>query len=108
MLIAEFLCSDSRDVSERRSRTENDPSLYYSLSMRLGIDLGTTRTLVAMVDRGNYPVVTFENPDGDFQEWFPSLLAIRGAERCYGFDAVLRMSEPDWTIHRSFKRHLGS
>ena len=28
--------------------------------MRLGIDFGTTRIVVAAVDRGNYPVVSFE------------------------------------------------
>src|SRR5262245_16808301 len=76
--------------------------------MRLGIDFGTTRTLAAVVDRGNYPIATFENADGDFQEWFPSLIAIRGAERCYGLDAVSKTNEPDWTIHRSFKRSFGA
>src|SRR5579863_2493348 len=34
------------------------------LGMRLGIDFGTTRTVVAAVDRGNYPVITFEAGDG--------------------------------------------
>src|SRR5215468_9512668 len=76
--------------------------------MRLGIDLGTTRTIVAVADRGNYPVVTFENDEGDFQEWYPSLVAIRGNERRYGFDAVALIEQPDWTIHRSFKRLLDS
>jgi len=74
--------------------------------MRVGIDLGTTRTLVAAVDRGNYPVVSFENNEGDFQDWYPSLIAMRGDERRYGFDAEALMDDPDWTIHRSFKRHL--
>ena len=27
--------------------------------MKLGIDFGTTHTVVAVVDRGNYPVVSF-------------------------------------------------
>jgi molecular chaperone DnaK (HSP70) len=76
--------------------------------MRLGIDLGTTRTIVAVADRGNYPVVTFENAEGDFQEWYPCLVAIRGNERRYGFDAVALAEHPDWTIHRSFKRLLDS
>ena len=76
--------------------------------MRLGIDLGTTRTIVAVADRGNYPVVTFENDEGDFQEWYPSLVAICGEERRYGFDAVSLMQDPDWTIHRSFKRLLAN
>jgi molecular chaperone DnaK (HSP70) len=76
--------------------------------MRLGIDLGTTRTIVAVADRGNYPIVNFENVEGDFQEWYPSLLAIRDGERRYGFDAVEVMEDPEWTIHRSFKRLLSS
>jgi molecular chaperone DnaK (HSP70) len=76
--------------------------------MRLGIDFGTTRTIVAVADRGNYPVVTFENAEGDFQEWYPCLVAIRGNERVYGFDAITRAEQPGWTIHRSFKRLLDS
>ena len=31
--------------------------------MRLGVDFGTTHTVVAIVDRGNYPVVAFEGGD---------------------------------------------
>src|SRR5437870_2496368 len=76
--------------------------------MQLGIDLGTTRTIVAVADRGNYPVVTFENAEGDFQEWYPSLVAIRGEERRYGFEAAALTEDRDWTIHRSFKRLLAS
>lgn len=74
--------------------------------MRLGIDFGTTRTLAAIVDRGNYPIVTFENLEGEFQEWFPSLLAVRGSERVYGFEALEKQASPEWTLHRSFKRLL--
>jgi molecular chaperone DnaK (HSP70) len=29
--------------------------------IRIGIDFGTTRTLVASVEKGNYPLVTFEH-----------------------------------------------
>ena len=45
--------------------------------MRLGIDFGTTRIIVAFVDRGNYPVVSFEAPDGTAREWFPPLVAVK-------------------------------
>src|SRR6266571_479904 len=76
--------------------------------MQLGIDLGTTRTIVAIADRGNYPVVTFENAQGDFQEWYPSLVATRDDERRYGFDAAAVADDRDWTFHRSFKRLLAS
>jgi len=43
--------------------------------MRLGIDLGTTRTLVAVEDRGNYPVIGFTSPDGDVLEHYPTVTA---------------------------------
>jgi molecular chaperone DnaK (HSP70) len=76
--------------------------------MRFGIDLGTTRTVVAVADRGNYPIITFENNEGDFQEWYPSVVAIRNDERRYGFDALALTLDPNWTIHRSFKRLLAS
>jgi molecular chaperone DnaK (HSP70) len=76
--------------------------------MRLGIDFGTTRTIVAVADRGNYPVVTFENAEGDFQEWYPCLVAMRDGERRYGFDAIALTQSPGWTVHRSFKRLLDS
>src|SRR5260370_34384876 len=74
--------------------------------MRLGIDFGTTRTVVAAVDRGNYPVVSFEAPDGAAMDWFPSLVAQRGTERLYGWNAWSRQQEADWTIVRSVKRVL--
>src|SRR5215813_6816777 len=76
--------------------------------MRLGIDFGTTRTIVAVADRGNYPVVSFENNHGDSQEWVPSLIAIRGNERRYGFDAAAVTQDPEWMFYRSFKRFLSS
>lgn len=74
--------------------------------MRVGIDFGTTRTVVAAVDRGNYPVLSFEAPDGSVHDWFPSLVAIRGERRLYGWEAWMRQQEPDWTVVRSLKRVL--
>lgn len=74
--------------------------------MRLGIDFGTTRVVVAAADRGNYPVVQFEAPDGGARDWFPPLVAARGDERRYGWDAWLLQAEPGWTIVRSLKRIL--
>lgn len=74
--------------------------------MRLGIDFGTTRIVAAAVDRGNYPVVTFEDADGSSREWFPPLIAARGNERVYGWQAWAAQDEPGWTIVRSIKRVL--
>ena len=74
--------------------------------MRLGIDFGTTRTVVAAVDRGNYPIFPFEHPDGGSVDWFPSLVAVKGAERVYGWQAWACQQYPGWTILRSLKRLL--
>ena len=71
--------------------------------VRLGIDFGTTHTVVALVDRGNTPVVSFEG--GDF---VPSLVALEEAtgERRYGWEAFAVRHEPGWTVIRSLKRLL--
>ena len=74
--------------------------------VRLGIDFGTTRTVVAAVDRGNYPLLSFESPDGAHVDWYPSLVAVRGNERRYGWQAWACQQDPDWTIIRSLKRVL--
>jgi molecular chaperone DnaK (HSP70) len=73
--------------------------------MKLGIDFGTTRIVVAEVDRGNYPLVPFETSEATY-EWFPPLVALRGAERCYGWDAWHAQADPSWTVLRSLKRYL--
>ena len=74
--------------------------------MRLGIDFGTTRTVVAAVDRGNYPILPFEHPDGATVDWFPSLVAIKGDQRAYGWEAWACQQQSGWTILRSLKRLL--
>src|SRR5713226_9551668 len=71
--------------------------------MRLGIDFGTTHTVAAIVDRGNYPVVSYEWGDA-----VPSLVAVRdgdGALRL-GQDALAVVDDPGWTVLRSIKRLL--
>src|SRR5580698_4907319 len=72
--------------------------------MKLGVDFGTTRTVVAQADRGNYPVVSFFDERGDAHDWFPSVVAERGGELFFGFEA-LAMGEAA-TVVRSFKRLL--
>ncbi len=76
--------------------------------MKLGIDFGTTRIVVAYADRGNYPVVVFDTPDGNSEEWLPPLVAVRGADRVYGWEAWAAQEQPGWTIVRSLKRALES
>jgi actin-like ATPase involved in cell morphogenesis len=74
--------------------------------MKLGVDFGTTRIVVASADRGNFPLVSFEAPDGSTPDWFPSLVAVNGAKRRYGWDAWSAQSDEDWTVLRSVKRLL--
>ncbi len=74
--------------------------------MQLGIDFGTTRTVVACVDRGNYPVVDFVDPAGDSVPWIPSVVAARGSELRYGFDALAVADDPSFALLPSFKRLL--
>jgi molecular chaperone DnaK (HSP70) len=76
--------------------------------VRLGIDFGTTRTVVAACDRGNYPVISFNTPRGESAEFFPSLIAEKDGELCFGFEAQERRGEPGWTLCPSFKRWLSS
>jgi molecular chaperone DnaK len=74
--------------------------------MKLGVDFGTNRTVVAVADRGNYPLVSFEVPDGSTPDWFPSLIAVRGDARCFGWEAWEKQSDESWTVVRSIKRLL--
>ncbi len=74
--------------------------------MRIGIDFGTTRVVVAAVDRGNFPLVYFETPDGQMRDWFPPVAAINGTKRLYGWEAVAVQDDKDWTLLRSPKRSL--
>jgi molecular chaperone DnaK (HSP70) len=76
--------------------------------MRIGVDFGTTRTVVASCDRGNYPVVTFEDETGNPVDFYPSVVAERAGELRFGFDALAAAAEPDWTLLRSFKRLLSA
>ncbi|WP_163542758.1 Hsp70 family protein [Occultella kanbiaonis] len=75
--------------------------------MHLGVDLGTTRTIVAATDRGNYPVVSFLDSDGDAHDHFPSVVADDAGELVYGFDAVAAGHAGAATL-RSFKRTLAA
>jgi len=76
--------------------------------MRLGIDFGTTRIVAAAADRGNYPVAAFECADGVSREWYPPLVAVRGGQRWYGWDAWALQGSPGCTVARSLKRCLGA
>jgi molecular chaperone DnaK (HSP70) len=74
--------------------------------MKLGIDFGTTRIVVAAADRGNYPLVSFDAPDGQAREWFPPLVAVGEEGSRFGWDAWSVQGDPRWTVIRSIKRLL--
>lgn len=70
--------------------------------MRVGIDFGTTHTVVAAVDRGNYPVISFDGLDA-----WPSLIAANtDGQLRFGVDADAVRHQPGWSVLRSFKRLL--
>ncbi len=71
--------------------------------MRLGIDFGTTRTVVASVENGNYPVCTF-SWRGEFKEYLPTLVAVKRGTLRFGWEAVNCLNDPDADVLRSMKR----
>jgi len=58
------------------------------------------------VDRGNFPLVNFEAPDGLVRDWFPPVAAVSGNKRIYGWEAVAAQEDENWTVLRSLKRYL--
>src|SRR5271167_2952927 len=74
--------------------------------MKIGIDFGTTRIVVAASDRGNFPIVNFETPEGEVRDWFPPTVAVLGDTRLYGWEAIARQNDPGWSVVRSLKRSL--
>ncbi len=76
--------------------------------MRLGIDFGTTRTVVAAADRGNYPVISFQDYGGDMQAWYPSLIGAHDGRLAFALEAQANIGKPAWSFLRSLKRALGT
>lgn len=73
--------------------------------MDLGVDFGTTRSITAIADRGNYPVVSLTDATGDASDWFPAVIANEGGRLLHGFEA-LAAAERGAPMARSFKRLL--
>ncbi|RJR40688.1 MAG: Hsp70 family protein [Desulfobacteraceae bacterium] len=71
--------------------------------MRFGIDFGTTRTVAAAAENGNYPVCTF-TWKGEQKEYIPSLVAVKGDSVFFGWEAVEILNEPGVYVLRSMKR----
>jgi len=74
--------------------------------MRLGIDFGTTRTVVAAVENGNYPVCTF-SWKGELKEYIPSLVTVQNGVLQFGWDAANWHKDPETHLLRSLKRLIG-
>jgi len=77
-------------------------------AMDFGIDFGTTRTVVALADRGNYPVVDFADHEGNAASAIPSLVAARAGELRFGFDAMAVADDRSFAKLASFKRLFAS
>jgi molecular chaperone DnaK (HSP70) len=79
---------------------------------RLGIDFGTTNTVVVASDRGRYPVVPHATDTAIgrvVRDVFPSLAAyeLEGARLLFGSDAERRLARPEGVgVIRSLKRLL--
>ncbi|HHW83520.1 MAG TPA: Hsp70 family protein, partial [Actinomycetales bacterium] len=59
-------------------------------------------------DRGNYPVVAFQDNMGDTHDFVPSVVALNGEELLFGFDALEAHTDRGLPLTRSFKRFLAS
>lgn len=75
--------------------------------MRYGIDFGTTRTVIAAVDRGNYPVVNIPDPQGDLHEYVPTVVGLVEGNIRAGWDAMAAVDQ-GVVVTRSFKRLLSA
>ena len=71
--------------------------------MKLGIDFGTTRTVVAAVQDGRYPLASFDDA-GEFKEYVPGIAVVRRGQLLVGWEAAraLAAGETDYAI-RSIK-----
>jgi len=74
--------------------------------MIFGIDFGTSRTVAASLEGGDYTVSRF-NCDGKFREYIPSLIAVKDGSIEFGWDAVSCENDPDVHLLRSLKRLVG-
>jgi molecular chaperone DnaK (HSP70) len=74
--------------------------------MKLGIDFGTTRTVVAAVDDGRHPIASFDE-GGEHRAYIPGVAALRGRDLLLGWEATRALNNGayDHAI-RSIKREI--
>jgi len=60
--------------------------------MRLGIDFGTTRTVVARVQDGRHPLAAFDEA-GEFRDYVPGIAAVRRGELVVGWAAARAVAD---------------
>jgi molecular chaperone DnaK (HSP70) len=75
-------------------------------TLRLGIDFGTTRTVVVAEQNGNYPICTF-TWKGELKEYIPSLVAVKDGDLYFGWEAAEHLNAPGVRALRSIKRLTG-
>lgn len=78
----------------------------YARAVRVGIDLGTTRTVIASAEDGRHPVAAFEI-EGGWRDWLPGVVIERGGSPSFGWRAVRDASAADAVI-RSLKRAVST
>jgi molecular chaperone DnaK (HSP70) len=76
------------------------------MAIRVGIDFGTTRTVVAAQDNGNYPMYTF-SCQGEAKEYIPTLVGVKDGVLVFGWDAASLLSQSNAYLLRSMKRLAG-
>ena len=76
--------------------------------MKLGIDFGTTRTVVSAAVDGRYSLAAFDE-DGAFREHVPGIAALRGGKLLVGWEAgrALADGSAEHAV-RSIKRLIGA
>jgi molecular chaperone DnaK (HSP70) len=76
--------------------------------MRLGIDFGTTRTVVAAVQDGRHPLAVFDD-DGEFRDHVPGIAAWQDGALVVGWPAARALADgsAEHAI-RSIKRAIGA
>jgi molecular chaperone DnaK (HSP70) len=74
--------------------------------VRVGIDLGTTRTVIAAVDGGRHPVLVHETADGS-ADWIPGLCVWADDRLLFGWEAQEALPRADAVV-RSVKRAISA